>query len=72
MDEDFDKIAEGLVDRLHEWLAAENRELSSYSVRRFVCAELDGTPSIVRLKVSDSLYDMAKRGPLRYADQGSW
>ncbi|MFT4064313.1 hypothetical protein [Paraburkholderia sp.] len=69
---DYDRTAEGMLGGLISWLVLEGRDLSHYSVSRFVCEEMMGATADSRSKVARALYELATRPPIRYPDQGSW
>jgi hypothetical protein len=74
MDE-FDGITDDMIDSLNAWLISEGRDLTKYSTRRFVCAELIGETAAVRSNVADALFTQAKQRqelPSGYADAGTW
>jgi hypothetical protein len=73
--EEFDGVTDDMIDNLNAWLTTEGRDLSLYSARRFVCAELDGETAAVRSAVANALYTAARQRielPTGYADAGTW
>jgi hypothetical protein len=55
-----DEVAHGMLKAFGEWLVLEERDLSHYSAKRFVCAEMPGESATIAMNVSDALYRIAR------------
>jgi hypothetical protein len=55
-----DDVAEGMRDDFIDWTRAEDRELTHYAARRFVCSQMPDETQTIRESVALSLFATAR------------